>query len=94
LAEARTDIAPAGWQVTATTLYCDMVDENVTIMVNRDWSCRCTWWSKYKSVAQQDPRHKFGKQLKVKIGQCRGPDCDYVLGYRDKLIAEETAIKK
>ncbi len=94
MAEARTDIAPAGWQVTATTIECDMVNDYVTIMVNKDWSCKCTWWSRNKKVAEEDPKHKFSKEIKAKISRCQGPDCKHVIGYRDKLIAEETAVKK
>ena len=93
MAEARTDISPAGWQVTATTLECEMVDEYVTIMVYGDWSCRCTWWAKYKGAAGGQGQ-KFAKQIKAKIARCQGPDCRYVVGYRDKLISEETAAEK
>ena len=91
MAEARTGIPPAGWQVTATTIECDMVSEYVTIMVYGDWSCKCTWWGKYKKTAAEDPKHKFPKQTRAKIALCQGPDCKYVTGYRDKLINEETA---
>ncbi len=94
MAEAKTDMAPANWQVTATTIDCDMVKEYVTIMVYKDWSCKCTWWSRYKKVAGEDPKHKFSKEIKDKIGKCQGPDCKYVIGYRDKLIGEETSAKK
>ena len=94
MAEAGTDIPPAGWQVTATTIECDMVDEYVTIMVYGDWSCRCTWWAKYKKPATEGPGQKFPKQIKAKIARCQGPYCKYVTGYRDKLVNEETAADK
>ena len=29
------------WRVTATTIYCDAVDANVTIMVYKDRSTKC-----------------------------------------------------
>ena len=94
MAEPKTDIAPANWQVTATTIDCDMVNDYVTIMVYKDWACKCTWWAKYKKVADGDSKHKFPKELKEKNGKCQGPDCKFVIGYRDKLIVEESAIKK
>jgi hypothetical protein len=94
VAEPRTDIAPANWQVTATTISCDLVGDYVTVMVYKDWACKCTWWAKYKKVAGEDPGHKFSREIKGKIGKCQGPDCKYVIGYRDKLIGEEAAAKK
>jgi hypothetical protein len=91
MADSKIDMAPANWQVTATTIDCDMVHEYVTIMVHRDWSCKCTWWAKYKKVAGDDPRHRFSKQITGQITKCKGPDCEYVTGYRDRLIKEEKA---
>jgi len=94
MAEAKTDIAPANWQVTATTIECEMVKEFVTIMVYKDWASKCTWWSRYKKVAGEDPKHKFDKEIKEKIGKCLGPDCKYVIEYRDKLLKEEASASK
>jgi hypothetical protein len=37
----------ADWQVTATTIYCDAVDDNVMIIVYKDGSIRCTGYKKY-----------------------------------------------
>jgi len=93
VAEPKVDIAPANWQVTATTINCDMVNDYVTTIVYKDWACKCTWWARYKKVAGEDPRHKFSKEIKEKIDKCQWPDCKYVIGYRDKLIGEETAAK-
>lgn len=86
-------MAPANWQVTATTIDCDMVSDYVTIMVYKDWTCKCVWWAKYKKVAG-DSKQKFSKDIKAKIEKCQGPECKYVTGYRDKLIGEEAAAKK
>ena len=94
MAEAKTDIAPANWQVTATTIECDMVGDYVTIMVNKDWSTRCVWYNRYKKAAADNPKQKFAKDIKGKIAKCLGPDCKYVMEYRDKLIKEEAAVKK
>ena len=93
MAEPKVDIAPANWQVTATTINCDMVNDYVTTIVYKDWACKCTWWARYKKVAGEDPKHKFSKEIKEKIDKCQWPDCKYVIGYRDKLIGEETAAK-
>jgi hypothetical protein len=81
------------WQVTATTIYCDAVDDDVTIIVNKDWSTRCTGYKQYvenigKEVALmlKEKSKKLGRELR-----CEGP-LDYrVTNYRDKLISEEKA---
>lgn len=91
MAEALSDIPPAEWQVTATTIECDMVKDYVTIMVNGDWSCKCTWWGRYINAAGQRGRRKLPPDIKAKTAVCQGPDCSYVTGYRDKLIGEEKA---
>jgi hypothetical protein len=92
MAEALTNMAPANWQVTATTIECEYISEYVTTMVNKDWSCKCTWWAKYKKAQVSDPNHKLPKGIKEKSAKCLRPDCQYVIGYRDKLIEEEAAI--
>ena len=82
----------AKWQVTVTTQQCDYVHEYVTIMVQRNWSCKCTWWTKYKKAQASDPNYKLPKGIKEKSAKCLGPDCQYVTGYRNKLIKDEPAV--
>jgi len=94
MAEAGTDIAPAGWQITATTVSCDRVGDYVTIMVRGDWTCSCTWCSRYKLAAADNPRKRVARDIRTKIAGCQGPDCSIVLAYRDKLIADEAAVNK
>jgi len=68
----------AGWRITATTVQCDYVNESVTIMVNGDWTYGCAWYRKNNH----------------KPGNCAGPDCPIVVGYRDKLMAENKNAKE
>jgi hypothetical protein len=42
------------WQVTATTVFCDAVDDEVTIIVYKDWSVKCTGHEKY-ATGQEKP---------------------------------------
>ena len=78
------------WQVTATTIYCDAVDDEVTVMVYRDFSTRCTGYHRYgtpskeSSALLRDKSRKSGRELK-----CEGPECQRVAQYRDKLVEEE-----
>jgi hypothetical protein len=90
MAELKKDLAPANWQITATTIDCDMVHEYVTLMVHRDWSCGCTWSAKYKA-AGTDPKRKLNRQVAGQLSKCAGHDCKYMTDYRDKLIKEENA---
>jgi len=71
------------WTVTATTLYCDAVNDEVTVMVYKDWSAQCTGCKKYG-------KNSVGNAITVK---CEGLNCPRVIKYRDKLIAEEKANK-
>jgi len=67
------------WQVTAATIYCDDIDNEVTIMVYKDGSVRCVGYEKY---LKQDRPSK--RPL-----QCGGPECSRVIQYRDRIFAEE-----
>ena len=79
------------WQITATTIYCDAVDDDVTLMVYQDGSAKCAGYPKFG-----EPRKEIGKLLKKKGKQlgrnleCGGPECSRVIQCRDKLFAEET----
>jgi hypothetical protein len=82
------------WEETATTIYCDAVDDDVTIIVYKDWSTRCTGCRKYvesltKETAKMLKRKakRLGKNLR-----CEGPlDCK-VTDYRDILVSQDKAI--
>lgn len=79
------------WQVTATTIYCDAVDDEVTVLVYKDWSTRCTGYAKYrepdKTVATQ--LRKKSKRLGRKL-ECQGLECPRVTQYKEKLAREES----
>ncbi len=83
------------WQVTATTIYCDAVDEEVTIMVYKDGTARCVGYKKYRHPSRETAKllKEKGKRLKTEP-KCNGPECPQVTQYRDKLFAEETRSSK
>ncbi len=80
----------ADWEVTATTIYCDDVDDEVTILVYQDGTAKCTGISRYlkpnKETAKELKKksRKLGKQL-----ACRGADCSKVLKYRAELLSKK-----
>ena len=89
MTEAKVEAPPAKWQVTATTIHCDLVDDFVTIMVYKDWTTRCVWYHRYKAEALEGKKQKIDKKMRLKVDNCAGPLCSYVTDYRDKLIQEE-----
>jgi hypothetical protein len=78
------------WQVTATTIYCDAVDDEVTLLVYQDGSAKCTGYKKYAEPEKEIAKiiKKKSKQLKRQLG-CEGAECSRVTQYRDGLFAEE-----
>jgi hypothetical protein len=85
----RTDLKPANWQITATTIFCDRIKDEVTLMVYKDWTYRCAWYGRYKQKALNDKKSRFDNKINAKIQKCGGPDCPYITGYREKLLNEE-----
>lgn len=80
-----------GWQLTATSIHCDAVDDDVTIIVNNDWTATCTGYKKYganisKEIASMLKKkgRKLGRELR-----CEGPSDYRVTSYRAKLSSEE-----
>ena len=78
------------WQVTATTIYCDAVDDEATLLLYRDFSVKCTGYTRYGDpepetldVLQKKSRQS-GKPLK-----CEGPECWRISQYREKIMSEE-----
>ena len=70
------------WQVTAATLRCDVIGEEVTLLVHKDWSVKCTAYSKYAATGENARKNGHSPQ-------CHGTDCQLATEYRKKLQAEE-----
>ncbi|MFC1915766.1 hypothetical protein ACFLW4_03630 [Chloroflexota bacterium] len=80
------------WKVTAATIFCDAIDDEVTLLVYGDRSAKCIGYGKYGEPDKETARliKEKSKQLKRAL-ECTGPECSRVIQYRDKLLAEETA---
>ena len=80
----------ADWQITTTTIYCDAIDDEATVLVYADGTLKCTGYNRYFN-----PDREAAKLLKQKgktlnrVLKCSGLKCQWVTGYRDKLIAED-----
>ena len=77
------------WMMTATTIYCEAVDDEVTLIVNGDGTARCTAYNKYGRPSRETARlvRARGKRLGRQLA-CVGPECARLLQYRDRLLAE------
>lgn len=79
------------WVITATTIYCDAIGDEVTLMVYKDGTSECTGYKKYGK-----PDKETAKLIKIKSKQlgkqlgCEGLECHRVTQYRDRLLAEES----
>jgi hypothetical protein len=75
----------ADWQITATTIYCEDVDDEVTLLVYGDGTSKCTGQGKYARPDKETARimKKKGQQSGKRLA-CRGDDCRRISEYRDK----------
>jgi hypothetical protein len=78
------------WEVTATTIYCDDVDDEVTIIVSGNGAVKCTGTQKYASSekqAIQDLKNKSNQKGKTLL--CKDASCTKVPKYRDELLKKK-----
>ena len=83
------------WQVTATTIYCDAVDNDVTLIVDKDWNVRCIGYTRYMTNLDKETCRTL-KQKSRRLGRdlkCEGPQDFRVTDYRNRLIAQEKTAK-
>jgi hypothetical protein len=80
-----------GWQTTAKTIFCDSVDDEVTLLVFKDGSTRCTGCKKYSQPNAVTIRliKEKSRRLKRPI-KCEGDQCLRITGYKEKIMAEES----
>jgi hypothetical protein len=81
------------WQVTAKAIYCDAVEDDVTIQVFPDGRTQCTGYQKYIEHANAQSAsilskksHHLGRQVK-----CEGPLDIRVTSYRDLIMNQDKA---
>jgi hypothetical protein len=75
------------WQITATTVFCEDVDDEVTLLIYGDGTAKCTASKKYAQ-----PDKDTAKMMKKKSKQsgkalsCRDADCPRLSEYRKKWL--------
>ncbi len=78
------------WQITAKTIFCDTVDDEVTLLLFKNGSTSCTGCKKYNKpngITLSIIREKT-RRLKRPI-KCQGEQCLHLSQYKDKILAEE-----
>jgi hypothetical protein len=78
------------WQITAATIYCEDVDDEVTVIVQRDGTACCVGFTRYGKMDKDTARmmEQKSRRLQRRL-ECTGPECHRVTDYRDRLLAEE-----
>ncbi|OGO08022.1 MAG: hypothetical protein A2Y92_00690 [Chloroflexi bacterium RBG_13_57_8] len=71
------------WEMTATTVYCDVVDEEVTLLVYAGGTARCTGREK-----NSGPGKKKNRTEKSPGGGC-SEECTALKRYRDSLLKNQ-----
>lgn len=94
---AKKDLVP-DWQVTATTIICDRVAHEATIMIYKDWSAACAYHKSWgpirretkKGIGMAMAKIGFGSEEQHLPADCPGPEkCPNIDEYREKLYQEE-----
>jgi hypothetical protein len=75
------------WEVTAKTIFCDHVNDEVTIIISGNGAAKCSGFQKYGNPTKEITKdlktrsRTAGKELK-----CLGADCHIVKQQRDQLM--------
>jgi hypothetical protein len=78
------------WEITATTIFCEAVDDEVTVMVSRDGTVKCTGRQKYARLDKETARAmKKKNQQTSKHLACKGAECSRVTQQRDELLGKK-----
>ena len=74
-------MAEPDWEITATTVYCEAVDDEVTLMVFADGTAKCTGRQKYTQ-----PNKKTKRSTQTKNRECVEVNCSTLNRYRESLL--------
>ena len=78
------------WEVTATTIFCDDVDDEVTILVYQNGTTKCTGSQKYSKTSKESVKELKKKSQKTgKSLVCKDSACSKLTKYRDELMKKK-----
>ncbi|HAS04508.1 MAG TPA: hypothetical protein DCR71_01930 [Dehalococcoidia bacterium] len=72
------------WQLTATTIFCEDMNDEVTVILYKDGKTRCTGYDFFARMSADPKSKKALSGLK-----CDGPVCHRVSAYKEKIFSEE-----
>jgi hypothetical protein len=78
------------WQITATTIYCDAVNDEVTLIISPEGLVKCTGQQKYEKPgketlkAMQQKSRAAGKKL-----ACEGIGCARVTKHKQEMLGNQ-----
>ena len=79
-----------GWQVTATTIFCEAVNDEVTLIITPSGEVTCTGRQKYEIPGKENAKALKQKSKSVqKPLKCIGESCAEIIKYRDKTLGEK-----
>jgi hypothetical protein len=77
------------WQITAKTIFCEAVDDEVTVIVHRNGAVHCTGCRKYDQPNDITRILVKEKTRKIKRAvKCEGESCPRVTGYNNQIQTE------
>jgi hypothetical protein len=78
------------WEVTATTIFCESVNDEVTVIVSGDGTVKCSGRQKYEKPGKEVKKALKTRSKAVdKTLACLGETCAAVKQYRDKMLSEK-----
>ena len=79
------------WQVTAVTVKCPCIEDEATIIVNADWTAKCTGMLKYTNDRNASLQLVKRSMEYRRVLDCKGVSCPTISTYIEKLKNEEAA---
>jgi TATA-box binding protein (TBP) (component of TFIID and TFIIIB) len=77
------------WQITAKTIFCEAVDDEVTVIVHSNGAVNCTGCRKYDQPNDMTRILVKEKTRKIKRAvKCEGESCPRVTGYKNQIQTE------
>lgn len=66
-----------GWQVTATTIHCDLVSDFAVLMAYGDGTTKCAYFNRWST-------HKEGKK---RLENCKGSECPKLSEFKERAFS-------
>ncbi|MCJ7605895.1 MAG: hypothetical protein MUO19_07690 [Dehalococcoidales bacterium] len=79
----------ADWEITATTVYCEAVDDEVTLLIDFGGTTTCTGQQRFDCPDKENARLLEEKTRQAgRVLTCAGTDCTIISQYRTRILTE------